>query len=512
MDGDESVNLISFSTPYERYHPGSAASFSPRSSSSKPAASNALSTAASSPPVGTLPQPIVEDAMRARAEQAESAAERLLELVEPDEEGAQEHSLPASLLLGSAQTTPKFKAKTAAARGAASALLRTPVYKGDAAAAIFRKAALFQDSPAPRNGGSAPSVFDMIDTRTIQSDWWAKRVSLMNQTVSQVTAEPSDRRTELNTCVSTLEKGTVDVQVLKQLALLCKENPVNEPISPISPGFSDPLSPSPLFGNGKSSSSDLVLKSDLWTQEKAFDRMLTGLIKFLDTNQNATDLEYGLIVLWEMLENQALFLEGREADIFAVLLRIRYCGHPSVLQATITFRDALTDRIEPVYGLTTMHASVRAFRDSPIPPGSNAEIKDGTHAFGLIALGKFMLRLPAEVLEDELPRLRASLIAALTDNSNESSTVVREAAAASIIAAQLVIQDETHVFTLLDGLPEDKKNLLAYLFDKHSTRGSAGPLGQSGIDKLGKEILRLDNRTSMSTPPRVTLQSPIVLS
>ena len=58
-----------------------------------------------------------------------------------------------------------------------------------------------------------------------------------------------------------------------------------------------------------------------------------------------------------------------------------------------------------------MHASVRAFRDSALALGSSAEIKDGTYAFGLIALGKFMLRLPAEVLEDELPRLKATLIA-----------------------------------------------------------------------------------------------------
>ncbi|KAH8106220.1 clasp N terminal-domain-containing protein [Cristinia sonorae] len=505
MDGDESINLISFSTPYERYqHPGSAASFSPRSSSSKPGASNALSTATSSPPGGMLPQPMVEDAMRARAEQAESAAERLLELVEPDEEGT---PLPASLLLGSTQATPRMKTKTPIGRSVSRTVLKTPVNnKTDSAAAILRKAALFQDSPAPRNGGSAPSVFDMIDTRTIHSEWLAKRESLLNQTVSQVTAEPSDRRTELNASVSTLEKGLADVQVLQRLALLCKENPVNEPISPISPGWSDPLSPSPLFS--KSSSSDLVLKSDLWTQEKAFDRLLNGLIKFLETNKNARDLEYGLVVLWEMLENQALFLEGREADIFAVLLRIRYCGLPSILQATIPFRDVLTQRIEPVYGLTTMHASVRFFRESPIPPDSNPEIKDGSYAFGLIALGKFMLRLPAEVLEDELPRLRATLIAALTD---KSSTVVREAAAASIIAAQLVIQDETHVFTLLDGLPEDKKNLLAYLFDKHSSRGANGILGQSAIERLGKEILRLDQRTSQQSS-RVTLQSPIVMS
>ena len=67
----------------------------------------------------------------------------------------------------------------------------------------------------------------------------------------------------------------------------------------------------------------------------------------------------------------------------------------------------LASRIEPVYGLTTMHASIRAFRD--LSSNADLEIKNGTYAFGLIALGKFILRLPAEVLEDELPRLRITL-------------------------------------------------------------------------------------------------------
>ena len=46
--------------------------------------------------------------------------------------------------------------------------------------------------------------------------------------------------------------------------------------------------------------------------------------------QNAEELEYGLIVLWEMLENQAPLLEGHEADIFGVLLQIRYCAQMNV--------------------------------------------------------------------------------------------------------------------------------------------------------------------------------------
>ena len=99
---------------------------------------------------------------------------------------------------------------------------------------------------------------------------------------------------------------------------------------------------------------------------------------------------------------------------------------------------------------------------------------------------------------------------ALTDTSSDSSLVVREAAAASIIAAQLVLRDEAHLFALLEELPEDKKNLLTYLFDKHGCRGSVagGAFGQAGMDKLEREMRRLDGRTS--TPLRPTAASPFV--
>lgn len=78
-----------------------------------------------------------------------------------------------------------------------------------------------------------------------------------------------------------------------------------------------------------------------------------------------------------------------------------------------------------------------------------------------------------------------------------ASLVVRESAATCIIGAQLVLRDETHLFTLLDGLPDEKKNLLTYLFDKHGARGTKGA---SGTERLEKEMRRLDGRTS--TPPR----------
>lgn len=57
-----------------------------------------------------------------------------------------------------------------------------------------------------------------------------------------------------------------------------------------------------------------------------------------------------------------------------------------------------------------MHASLRAFHMDPLPADMDREIRAATYAFGLIALGKFFLRLPAEIAEEELPRLKGTLI------------------------------------------------------------------------------------------------------
>ena len=82
---------------------------------------------------------------------------------------------------------------------------------------------------------------------------------------------------------------------------------------------------------------------------------------------------------------------------------------------------------------------------------------------------------------------------------------MREAAAASIIAAQLVLRDEQRLFSLLQGLSDDKMNLLTYYFDRHNCRGSPGEATQFGIEKLERDMRRLDGRTS--TPHAPTLKS-----
>ncbi|KAF8076175.1 clasp N terminal-domain-containing protein [Lyophyllum atratum] len=499
-EGDHSINLMSFSAPYEMYPPVTPKSrtvrnsMSPRSIDSKPTVSNALSSGSVADMASD--RPVVEDALRARAEQAESAAERLLELVDPEEDGLHHSTIPPSLLVGSsnghALGKPKIKPTPLPITQNHVIPPVTPVNRN---AAIMRQAAMFKDSPA-RNGQSSTFI-DILHGKKHETGWWLKRKALVAQGTPIRAIHPADKITELQGYIAALVEGEAGVQVLQKLALFSMENPVSESGSPPqSPGTGLPSSPSPFLNPSHSIPS---LHADIWNANKNFERLFNALLQFLEPTKSEEEIEYGLILLWEMLENQGPYLEGRESDLFSVLLRVRYCNKLNVLEATNTIRDALTANIEPVYGLTTMHASLRTFRTEPHPASSDEDVKSTAYAFGLIALGKFILRLPGEIAEEELPRLKGTLISSLND---KTSLIVRESAAASIIAAQLVLRDETHLFALLDGLADEKKNLLTYLFDKHGARGLTAATGSSGMDKLEKEIRRLDTRTS--TPSRPT--------
>ncbi|EIN10669.1 hypothetical protein PUNSTDRAFT_142631 [Punctularia strigosozonata HHB-11173 SS5] len=497
-DEMEDLEDPTLSTPQQARHPHPPSAPSSQALSLSPPSDGSLRPLFAHSPSGglvrVLSEPVVEDALRARAEQAESAAERLLELVEPEEDGPHAFTIPQSLLNGSA--TPKLKQAPGIPGLPRVAAPFTPLNR---AASIMKQAAMFQDSPA-QNGHSQPLLFNVLDERKHETSWWLKRMSLIQHGTPLKAVETDDRIHELTRYISALEEGEADIAVLQKLALLSVENPCSDSMSPVTSTGSlvDPMSPSPFMGSSRSLPSLFI---DMWSKGKNFDRLFRALMNYLESkpSKGESELEYALIVVYELLEHQTSLLDGYESDLFTALLRVRYCNKLNVLEATNAVRDALASRTEPVYGLTTIHASLRAFQAEPVPAGSAPEVKASTYAFGLMALSKFIVRLPAEVLEEELPRLKNTLISALSDSS---SLLVRESAAASIIAAQLVLRDEAHLFSLLDDLADEKKNLLTYLFDKHGARGGAGSKDPTGADRLHKEMSRLDTRTS--TPPRTS--------
>ncbi|KAG6335300.1 hypothetical protein ID866_3784 [Astraeus odoratus] len=488
---DESVNLITFSTPYKVFPPAQSAvphqpSFSPQSGVSTP---HTVSNALSDSPEKPNDHPPVEDAIRARAEQAQSAAERLLELNDPEEQDNRHSAIPASLLLGSGSNVQKPDTH---AIPVIKKSLASPVTPDNRNASIFRQAALFKNSPI--NGGKpADPLIKPLRDQSHESGWWVKRASTIDHGTPLKGVEVEDRVQELQEYISALERGEADIRVLQKLALICTNNPIPaDSASPLCSGLGLPSATSPFIALTRSLP---PLIPDMWAKDKCFERLFDGLMKYLEPSRDGERLEYALIVVWEMIRHQAALLDGRESELFAALFRARYCNTTEVLEATKTIRDALAMRIEPVYGLTTMHSSLRTFLAEPAP---DTTVKAGSHAFGLIALGKFILRLPAEVLEEELPRLKQTFISALNDTS---TLVVREAAYAAIIAAQLVLRDEAHLFVLLDGLDDNKKNLLTYYFEKHGARGLDFTSGASaGMAKLESQMGRLDKM--MNTPQR----------
>ena len=174
---DESANVMSFSTPYKLYPPASShtsqpPSFSPSSGLSTPnTVSNALSDSPGKPS-DAMP---VEDALRARAEQAQSAAERLLELTDPEAEDNEHSAIPTSLLLGSSSVvTPKPPRVPAVPKIKKS--FAPPVTPDSRNATIFRQAALFKNSPMNGRKPSEPLIKPLQD-QSHKNGWWSKRAS-----------------------------------------------------------------------------------------------------------------------------------------------------------------------------------------------------------------------------------------------------------------------------------------------------------------------------------------------
>lgn len=138
---------------------------------------------ANSPP-SNAPEPIVEDALRARAEQAESAAERLLELVEPEDENLIS-PIPPSLLPSNGKALALSASAIRASKLAPGAISTrvvavppsTPTNKR---ASVLRQVALFKDSPAQKKG---TSLLDVLNERKHETGWWLKRMSCELQPV-----------------------------------------------------------------------------------------------------------------------------------------------------------------------------------------------------------------------------------------------------------------------------------------------------------------------------------------
>lgn len=298
---DDAINVLSFSAAYSQLSPekvpkSPSLTLSP-TSDSRPTLSNAPSTGSISD--GNAPQQqVVEDALRARAEQAESAAERLLELVEPEDDPSNLSTLPPSLLKatnGSANTAPKPRPKPIPIPITRfNVPLQTP---DNRTSIILKKAALFADSPAQKS----TSLLDVLRNQKQETGWWVKRKMGMSlqytvtfkltftKVVAQVApthfSASSERIQELENAVSALEQGVADVDTLKRLAILCLENSVAD--------LSPPTSPEPSLPTPESSNQSSALQhAEMWKKNKTFDKFFKALVAYLQPTRVSHKLDH----------------------------------------------------------------------------------------------------------------------------------------------------------------------------------------------------------------------------
>ena len=69
----------------------------------------------------------------------------------------------------------------------------------------------------------------------------------------------------------------------------------------------------------------------------------------------------------------------------------------------------MNERNYTLYGLSTVDLCLKSFLAQPTPSYASHDAKLRTHAFGVITMAKFIIRLPADILEEELPKIKLTL-------------------------------------------------------------------------------------------------------
>ncbi|CAE6524060.1 unnamed protein product [Rhizoctonia solani] len=455
---DDDEGPISFSTPFEKYGPVTPPTVTP------PTVPATIA--------GDIKEP--EESLLAKAIQATSAASQLEDEVVA---GKDDHPSPYP-----AELLHKNQAQT-------------PINRK-----IMREAALFQDSP---QATKAPTILDHLFERGHEEGSWVhKRSVSLRQASVDLDLKSTPLSVELRKNIDALADGTADQSVLRRLAVICSENGHSNAADAANGQASPVFAPSsPTNVNGGSIARPLTSLADIWLGGKIFDKLFDALTAFLTYDKPAEILDLGLAVIWEMLRHQWEYVIEHQAELWAFLIRLRYANSEQVLQGTNAIRDALTAAVEPVFGLATANGCLHSFVDEDPPTPELEPVRANSWAYGLVGMAKIMMRLPSDILEEEIPRVRNTLTAAIC---YEQSSLVRGAATVAIAACQMVLRDETHLFTLLGNLPNEKKNLLTYYFNRTGSRGPAGGAVEAG--KVDDELRKIDRGTTL--PPRANVLSP----
>ncbi|WWC88149.1 uncharacterized protein L201_003054 [Kwoniella dendrophila CBS 6074] len=420
------------------------------------------------PPQGISLPPgngVVDEARRAQIAQAESAAQQLMEYDDDENTNISTSTLNSPGNNPNVPITPIRSTTNGRPHGnGIGSAYKTPLN------ANSRK--IWEDSPRPE--AVTPLMMDRLKERKHERSWWVKRQELMDKASPLKSTTPSTS-SAVTEDIRALSSGQPSLRNLQKIALFSTSHPVHN---------EDGL-------DGESSAEE---EKKVWSNDGTFEKILQGLLRFLEPDQNKELLEQGLVVLWEMVQHQWVLFDGHEQELVEALFRLRESHDATILESTNALVSLLTQISDPIYFLTLLRSSLEQFlNEHPSPYSTQENVQDGmsnsesntsNHSdkekkekerirnsgwlFGLTSLGMCILKLPEPVILVEGNSL-GKIIEQSINNSNSpnSSSLIRQSSYNLLLSIQVVLKKFQKTLSFVPNLNKGQKDLLVYYMEKN---------------------------------------------
>ncbi|TIB93662.1 hypothetical protein E3Q19_00860 [Wallemia mellicola] len=154
--------------------------------------------------------------------------------------------------------------------------------------------------------------------------------------------------------------------------------------------------------------SDKENDNSIWSGGDIFTSILEGSLLMLDdTNLNADQQDATLRLLRNLIDKQSDLLIGSEMSVFNSLIKLRLSSRKENYDASDALMELFTDNIDPICGVGALESAIEINSNTTSADGMKTAM---SFSLALKALGRLFLRLPSEVLEEEIPRVQDVLM------------------------------------------------------------------------------------------------------
>ncbi|EGF99452.1 uncharacterized protein MELLADRAFT_79460 [Melampsora larici-populina 98AG31] len=389
---------------------------------------------------------IVEDAMKAQAEQAESAAHRLLELTE-DELIESEPLVPlgpGGVLISTSKerrSNPKMKTSIGlvGTRNEELVGLRemnlAKLSKVNKLEDVTIWKQMFENSPAHlhQNHQTHHLVADLRNR--MRDSWWHRQAELtMCGAVSGLSRE------EIKKLVKELGDLEYDFKA---------EDYINLSQACVDHGFKV---------NSELSSFQTQEEQEFWVREKLFDGLFDGLRDRLRQNvSKKSTRDHQLILLRAMILYESHLMVGKETELCTILLETVRSAPSSVMIACEAIGLMWVEQTEPVYGLSCLRSAVEMMKEEEVEEAEEIQ-KNLSIRLAVICVGEYFGRLPMEIIVEALPKAKELIKEGLMSQDPET----RMTSVMSLVIANSILKDEKLIMKILDPLSKSQEALLTY--------------------------------------------------